>query len=128
MSKKIVLVVDDEKAILNLLKQAFLRAGYEVRTAENAKTALTILQKEPIQVMFLDLNMPEISGVELCKKIKKEMPISIIFAITGFASIFELTDCRDVGFDDYFKKPIDIKILIQETENAFKKIERWKKN
>ena len=59
--------------------------------------------------------------------IKKGVPMSIIFAITGYASIFELADCRDVGFEDYFKKPVNIKLLIHAVEEAFKKIERWKK-
>jgi len=127
MSGKKILAVDDENAVLTLLKHAFSRAGYEARTAETAEAALTLLQNEPIQVIFLDLNLPGMNGIELCKKIKKDMPMSIIFAITGYASVFELADCRDVGFEDYFKKPVNIKLLIHAVEEAFKKIERWKK-
>lgn len=77
--------------------------------------------------MFLDLNMPGMNGIELCKKIKTNMPMSIIFAITGYASIFELAECREAGFDDYFKKPVNIKILTKIADDAFHKIERWKK-
>jgi len=124
---KIILVVDDEKAILNLLKQTFSRAGYGVTTAESGETALTILEKESIQVMFLDLNMPGMNGVELCRTIKNNMPMSIIFAITGYPSMFQLVDCRDAGFEDYLKKPVSIKVLIGVVEEAFKKIDRWKK-
>jgi len=127
MSSKNILVVDDEKAILNLLKQTFSRAGYGVTTAESGETALTILEKESIQVMFLDLNMPGMNGVELCRTIKHNMPMSIIFAITGYPSMFQLVDCRDAGFEDYFKKPVSIKVLIGVVEEAFKKIDRWKK-
>lgn len=127
MPCKKILVVDDEKAILSLLKHAFSRAGYGVTTAESGETALKILEDEPIQVMFLDLNMPGMNGVELCQTIKNNMPMSIIFAITGYASMFQLADCRDAGFEDYFKKPVTIKILIEAVEEAFKKIERWKK-
>ncbi|MEA1968722.1 MAG: response regulator, partial [Thermodesulfobacteriota bacterium] len=122
-----ILIVDDEKAIITLMEQFFSRAGYEVRSAESGEDALELLQKDIIQVMFLDLNMPGMNGIELCRAIRKDMPMAMIFAVTGYASLFELSDCREAGFDDYFKKPIKIKTLIDAAENAFEKINRWKK-
>lgn len=127
MKQRKVLIVDDEVAILHLFKIAFSKAGYEVITAESGKLALELLENEEIQVMFIDLNMPEMNGMELCTKIKKNIPITVIYAMTGYASLFELADCRDAGFDDYFKKPINLKVLLESTEDAFKKIDRWKK-
>ncbi len=128
MLKKKILVTDDEKAILMLFEKAFSRKGFEVRTASSAKEALALLENEEISVMFLDLNMPEMDGLELCRQIKKDRPMSIIFAITGYASMFELVKCRDVGFDDYFKKPVDLKKLINASNDAFEKLNRWKKS
>jgi CheY-like chemotaxis protein len=125
MSKKI-LVVDDEKEIRTLLKQAFTNAGYDVRTASSAESALELLEEEKIHVMFLDLNLPGMNGIELCGKIKKMLPMAIIHAITGYASMFELADCRDAGFDDYFTKPMSLKALKKVAEDAFIKIDRWK--
>ncbi len=127
MSDKKILVVDDEQAILRLLTQIFAKAGYTVRTAESAMDALNIVETENIPVMFLDLNMPEMDGIELCKKIKKQMPMSIIYAITGYASLFELSDCLDAGFEDYFKKPVSVSTLLEAAESAFEKVTRWKK-
>ncbi len=127
MSEKKILVVDDEKAIVNLLKQAFARAGFEVVTAGSAEEALKVLETEDIYVMFLDLNLPQMNGIELCRRIKKDKPMSVIFAVTGYASLFELVDCREAGFEDYFKKPADIKTLVKVANDAFEKIERWKK-
>ena len=127
MQDKKILVVDDEKAIINLLTQAFSRAGYTVRSAQNAEDALKLLENEKIDVMFFDLNMPEMDGLELCKEVKKDIPMSIIYAITGFASLFELADCREAGFEDYFKKPVNIKTLIKTADDSFEKLERWKK-
>ena len=126
MLKKKILVVDDEKAILTLLKQTFSRAGYDIRSAESAESALEILKNENIHVMFFDLNLPQMNGVELCKAVKKNMPMSVVYAITGYASLFELADCREAGFEDYFKKPMDIKTLVKVANAAFEKIERWK--
>ena len=128
MLKKKILVTDDEKAILMLFEKAFSRKGFEVRTASSAKEALALLENEEISVMFLDLNMPEMDGLELCRQIKKDRPMSIIYAITGYASMFELVECRDVGFDDYFKKPVDLKKLVDAANDAFEKIKRWKKS
>lgn len=127
MSEKKIMVVDDEKAILNLLNQVFSKAGYVVLTAENGKQAIEIIEKENISVMFFDLNMPGMNGIELCRAVKKQIPISIIYAITGYASLFELSECRDAGFEDYFKKPVAISVLLEKAATAFEKLERWKK-
>ena len=121
-----ILIVDDEKAIITLMEQIFSRAGYEVKSAESGKEALELLEEDKIQVMFLDLNMPGMNGIELCKAIRKDMPMAMIFAVTGYASLFELSDCREAGFDDYFKKPVKIKALLATAESAFEKINRWK--
>lgn len=127
MSEKKILVVDDEKAIVNLLKQAFTRAGFSVVTAESAEAALTVLEQEEIFVMFLDLNLPGMNGIALCQRIKKDKPMAIVFAVTGYASLFELVDCREAGFEDYFKKPADIKTLVKVANDAFERLDRWKK-
>ena len=108
MSEKTILVVDDETSILNMFKLAFSKKGFSVKTAASAEEALSLLETEKIHVMFLDLNLPEMNGIELCRTIKKQMPTAILYALTGYASLFELSDCRDAGFDDYFKKPVSM--------------------
>ena len=127
MPDRHILVVDDELAILTALEKVFSRAGYRAYLAETAEEALGILEKENINVMFLDLNLPGMNGVELCRKIRKDRPIAVIHAITGYASLFELTDCREAGFDDYFTKPADMEMLLTAAQNAFEKVDRWKK-
>jgi len=122
-----ILVVDDEKMIRDMLEKALTREGYTVRTAESAEEALELLQEDPIQVMFLDLKLPGMNGVELCRQSRKESPMTIIYAATGYASMFELADCRDAGFEDYFTKPVDLKTLFKAASDAFDKIERWQK-
>ena len=127
MPDRHILVVDDELAILTALEKVFSRAGYRAYLAETAEEALGILEKENINVMFLDLNLPGMNGVELCRKIRKDRPIAVIHAITGYASLFELTDCREAGFDDYFTKPADMEMLLTAAQSAFEKVDRWKK-
>ncbi|MFH1154409.1 MAG: response regulator [Pseudomonadota bacterium] len=125
MNHNTILIVDDEKAIIYLFTQVFNRAGYDVRAAQSGEEALEILKKEKIYVMFFDLRLPGMTGIELCRSIRKELPMALIYAITGYASLFELTDCREAGFDDYFRKPVNMNTLRKTTESAFEKINRW---
>ncbi len=121
-----ILFVDDEAAMRNIFEQAFSKKGYVVLLSESAEEALEILKQDNINVMFLDLNLPEMDGVELCKQIRKTNPMAIIYAVTGYASFFEVVNCRDAGFDDYFTKPTDLEILLKAGQDAFEKIDRWK--
>lgn len=127
MDNKKILVVDDEPSILRLLSQLFTKAGYDVSTAENANDALKIIEEKNIIIMFFDLNMPVMNGMELCRQVKNLKPMSIIYAITGYASLFELSECLDAGFEDYFKKPVNMSTLLKTAQSAFEKVNRWKK-
>jgi DNA-binding response OmpR family regulator len=125
MDEKKILVVDDEALIVNMLKEAFVSAGYTVLTAASAEDALKILKDESIMVMFLDIKLPGMSGIELCKRIRIENQVSIIHAFTAYSNIYGLLECRAAGFDDFFIKPIKIKLLLKAAQEAFEKIERW---
>ncbi|MBN2125031.1 MAG: response regulator [Deltaproteobacteria bacterium] len=126
MSEKKILVVDDEESIRELLEQAFIREGYEVLTADSAEKAAEILRHESIMVMFLDLNLPGMNGVDLCRQIRRENWVGIVFALTGYTDLFGLLECRRAGFDDFFTKPVSIEVLLEAARDAFKRIERWK--
>jgi CheY-like chemotaxis protein len=127
MSEKKILVVDDEQMIRDVFAEAFGRARYAVQTAESAEEALEIMWKTPCWVLFLDLNLPGMNGVELCRQIRKDWAMAIVYAVTGYASLFEIHDCREAGFEDYFTKPVDLSVLLEAADHAFKKLERWKK-
>ena len=127
MSENRILVVDDEQQIREMYAIAFSRSGYSVKTAEIAEEALEIMAKTPFQVLFLDLNLPGMNGIELCRRIRKGWSMTICFAVTGYNSLFELSDCLDAGFEDYFSKPVSLTELLTAADHAFKKIERWKK-
>jgi DNA-binding response OmpR family regulator len=120
-----ILVVDDELSIRDLFADTFSEAGYEVRAAETGEQALEILAKERIEVIFLDLRLFGMNGIELCRKIRKTNPVSIIYAMTGWAALFEIEECREAGFDDFFVKPLRYETLSRSLEEAFEKIDRW---
>jgi CheY-like chemotaxis protein len=124
MEKKI-LIVDDDEAVRCLFDDLFSDSGYTVRSAENAEEALTVLGSDAIDVIFLDLKLFGMNGIELCRQIRKVKPISIIYAITGWATLFDIEECREAGFDDYFRKPVKLEVLTKAVEDAFEKLNRW---
>lgn len=125
MTPQKILVVDDEKEIREVLKEVFTYHGYEPVCAADAEEALKLLTPD-IQVMFLDLKLPGTrDGVALCREIRKQNPSACIFAMTGYATLFELADCRAAGFDDYFTKPVKMELLLMATRQGFDKVRRW---
>jgi CheY-like chemotaxis protein len=125
--EKKILVVDDETVIRDLFDQTLSLAGYTVRLAESGERALEILKSEPVGVIFLDLKLFGMNGIELCRQIRSNNPIAIINAITGWAALFEIEECREAGFDDYFVKPVDMDLIFRAVEDSFEKLERWKR-
>ncbi|MDP8208057.1 MAG: response regulator [Candidatus Electryonea clarkiae] len=125
--RKRILVVDDEEGIRDILDKVFTKAGYEVKTAEDAETGLDILEKELFPLMFLDLQLPGMNGIDLCRRVRKEHPTAILIAMTAYASVFQIVEARDAGFDDYFLKPFKIDDFLAAAEESFRKLERWRK-
>jgi len=126
MAKKI-LVVDDEVTVRDLLKDTFVNEGYDVRLAEGAETAFEILKEENIEVIFLDLKLFGMNGIELCRQIRKNNPLAIIFAMTGWAALYDIEECREAGFDDFFTKPVQTEMLLKAIDGAFERLDRWRK-
>ena len=123
---KKILVVDDEASVLSMLKETLSSAGYKVLTAKNAEEALKILKTETIMVMFLDLRLSGMNGIDLCWKIRENDKISIVYAFTGHSTFYGLLECRAAGFDDFFVKPVASKLILRAAEDAFEKLGRWK--
>ncbi|HDR04228.1 MAG TPA: response regulator [Candidatus Marinimicrobia bacterium] len=126
MSEKI-LIVDDEESIRVTFEYAAEEAGYTPFTAENGQEALKILENTKISIMFFDLHMPGMNGLELCRKIRSNHPIELIYAMTGYSSLFDLAACREAGFDDYFLKPLSIDLFLKTVRDSEDKLNRWKK-
>jgi len=119
MRLKTILVVDDEASIRILFKNMFEEAGFSVLTAGDARAALSLLTTEKIKLFFLDLNLPGMNGMELCRMIRSRTDNAVICAITGYAADFDKEKCRQAGFDYYFRKPLRLEKLIKLTNDVF---------
>ena len=107
-----ILIVDDEANIRMLIEQTLEELedeGVEFLTAENGEIALEIIQKENPQLVFLDVMMPKMNGMEVCRRIKRELGMDKVFIVLLTAKGQE-TDRQkglDVGADVYMTKPFD---------------------
>jgi DNA-binding response OmpR family regulator len=119
--EKRILVVDDETSVAKMIARALTKAGYDVETADSAEEALKLISTKKYFLFFLDLNIPQMSGIELCQIIRMENPLCVAYAISGYATAFKKFDYREAGFEDYFIKPIKLKKLLTAAEDAFKK-------
>lgn len=126
-TSKRILVVDDEYAVRELFEDVFVSSGYELYSSEDAESALEILKKKEIGVIFLDLKLFGMNGIELCRQIRGFNPVSLVYAMTGWAALYDIDECREAGFDDFFTKPVRTEVLFKAVEDAFEKLARWRR-
>lgn len=101
-----ILIADDEEDVVSLLKDYFEISGYEVMTAYNGVEAVTQIQRKP-DLILLDINMPKMDGIEVCKKIRDYVSCPILF-LTAKVEECDKINGFAVGGDDYIIKPFSI--------------------
>jgi putative two-component system response regulator len=106
-----ILVVDDDKAIRGLLYQKIKRSGYECSTAGDAQEALTLLEKQEIDVVVTDINMPGLSGDKLTQIVKQKYDADVIIVTAHFEN-FTYDKAIRTGASDFIEKPIGLNELI----------------
>jgi DNA-binding response OmpR family regulator len=109
-----VLVVDDERGIRDLLQHALGELGFEVRLAACGVEALAELNKAKPDILILDLNMPDLSGEEVCQRIRSDPRTQVLplLILTGRGTENLVSQCLDNGADDFLAKPFHVKELI----------------
>ncbi|MCX6553300.1 MAG: sigma-54 dependent transcriptional regulator [Acidobacteria bacterium] len=100
-----VLVVDDEPSICRSCEKILTREGYDVKTALSGAIALDLLGREPFDLVFTDLKMAEMGGMELLEVLRTRFPDVVSVVITGFATIASVVETMKVGAFDYLPKP-----------------------
>lgn len=106
-----VLVVDDEPNIIELVSLYLKREGYEVLFAENGKEALELFFANPPDILILDIMLPDIDGLEILRKIRKESLVPVIM-LTAKESEVDRVVGLELGADDYLTKPFSPRELV----------------
>jgi two-component system alkaline phosphatase synthesis response regulator PhoP len=118
-----ILIVDDESHIRMLIEQTLEELedeGVEFLTAENGEIAFNIIQKENPQLVFLDVMMPKMNGMEVCRKVKKELQLDNVYIVLLTAKGQELDrqKGKEVGADVYMTKPFDPEAILNKAKEV----------
>jgi len=116
-----ILIVDDELNHLNSLKELIRREKYDVSIASSAAEAISIIDKGSIDLLLLDMNMPEIGGVEVMKHISFNKINTTVIVVSGETTFEAAENALKYGAYDYVRKPYSIDGLLNSLKNAFKK-------
>ena len=100
-----IMIVDDEKIVRESLYHWFKRSGHMVETAASGFDALEKLEMTPFDILFVDIKMPQMDGLEVLKKVKEEYPDTIVIIITAYGSIESAVEAMKLGAKDYLLKP-----------------------
>ena len=123
MAHENVLIVEDERDILNLVSYNLRREGYITQEAVSGEDALESLKKERPDIVILDLMLPGIDGLEVCRRMKsdenlQEIPIIML---TAKAEDTDIVSGLEVGADDYVTKPFSPKILVARVRTVLRR-------
>ena len=118
-----ILIVDDEAHIRMLIEQTLEELedeGVEFLTAENGEIALEIIQEEKPNLVFLDVMMPKMNGMEVCRRVKKELGMEEVYIVLLTAKGQELDRLKgqEVGADVYMTKPFDPEVILNKAKEV----------
>ena len=125
MQNKTVLIVDDEQRIRKLISDFLQRDGYTVVEADNGQSALALFATERIDLVILDVMMPEPDGLTVCREIRKKSSVPIIM-LTARSEELDQLFAFELGADEYVTKPFSPKILTARVNALFRRLESEK--
>ncbi len=118
---KTILIVDDDKHIRETLEFSLTESGFKCIEAENGMLALRAFSNFNPDLIILDINMPELDGIEVCKQIRKTSEIPIIFLSSREQEVDRILGL-ELGGDDYISKPFSPRELVVRVKNILKRI------
>ena len=117
-----ILIIDDERSIRNSLKEILDDEGYDVEVAENGQQGVEMVEKEKYDVIFCDIKMPIMDGVETLAKLTAMGIDSAVVMISGHADVATAVDCIKKGAFDFIEKPLDLNRILITIKNAKDKV------
>ena len=111
-----ILIIDDEASLRQTLARILQRAGFEVTTAANGKDGLALVHEHPFDLLYLDIRMPDMSGLELLKNIHTEFPELPVILFTAQPDLNSAVEALRRGATDYLLKPLKPQTVIDRTQ------------
>jgi DNA-binding response OmpR family regulator len=118
-----ILVVDDEPPIVELLSYNLERAGYAVLVARDGQQALAVARREDPDLVILDLMLPELDGLEVCRVLRRECDVPIIMLTARDAEVDRVVGL-ELGADDYVVKPFSVRELVARVKSVLRRTVR----
>ncbi len=125
---KTILLVDDDASLRRVLAHHLTEAGYQVLTAANGKEGLDIFTSQQVEMVITDIQMPELSGLELLRRITVMSPDVIVLVITAFGSIETAVEAMKLGAYDYITKPFNREELLLTVSKGLQYTELMREN
>src|SRR2546426_7563220 len=119
-STQSVLVVEDEASIASFVSLYLKNAGYEVRTASNGTDALASAQSEQPSLIVLDLMLPDIDGIEICRRLRQKSDVPILMLTARDEDVDKIIGL-EVGADDYMTKPFNPRELVARVKSILRR-------
>jgi two-component system cell cycle response regulator DivK len=114
---KTILIAEDSSVIQNLTKKILQNLNYHIVTVKNGKEVLKHIEKEPVDLILLDINMPQMDGMTCAQEIRKHSNDAIsktpLIAVTGNARNYSEEEFTKVGFNAFLPKPLDFDKLVE---------------
>ena len=118
-----ILIVDDEKKICGILSEILKDEGYSVRVANNGKDAQKVIKDDNVDLVLLDLKLPDTNGITLLREFKKAKPGVSIVMISAFGTISKAVEATKLGADDFIEKPLETTRVLTTIKNALERSE-----
>lgn len=117
-----ILIIDDERSIRNSLKEILADEGYDVDVAEDGASGCAMVDKEKYSIIFCDIKMPGMDGLEVLDKLNEMGVDSAVVMISGHGDIATAVECIKKGAFDYIPKPLDLNRILITIKNATEKV------
>ncbi len=123
MSRAEILVVDDDPRLREVVRYALSREGFSVREAANGVEALQALDQAPVDLLVLDVMMPEMDGMELCRQVRRRSEVPIVFLSSKDDELDRVLGL-ELGGDDYITKPFSTRELVSRVKAVLRRTRR----
>jgi CheY-like chemotaxis protein len=122
-----ILLIDDDLIVLKTLSLVLSKHGIKVETESNPQKAIDEYSSSPYNIVLTDMQMPQMDGIEVIRRIKDINPLCNIIVLTAYSNMGRVIDCIEMGACDYITKPIgDIPVLLDILQAARRRVDRWR--